>query len=681
MSGVRIPELGSRIQRTRKISFQYNERSYTGFDGDTLASALLAAGETVLSRSWKYHRPRGIVTSGIEEPSALVQLETGKNVIPNAKAPEVELYDGMVAEGVNRWPHALARLFSINRTFTPLFPAGFYYKTFMWPAKAWMFYERFIRKAGGLGSSPEVEDTARYIHQNIHCDVLIAGGGIAGLAAALAAGRSGARVILAELQCDLGGSAHRIQGTVDGISATDWVQKAEAELATMPEVKIIKRGVVFGYHDHNFLTIRESLTDHLPLGERTGFRERLWRVRANQVVLATGAHERPMVFSNNDLPGIMLSSAMADYAQLYGVLVGKDIALLTNNDTAYADALILKSAGAKVTVVDVRAGHSVAGGLAQKAHAAGVQVLRGFVPTSADGGALVTSITVRQQVGDKANGEQRTLQVDAVGMAGGWNPAVHLYSHSGGKAKWNDTLVCFTPGESMPDQFSVGACNGTASLANTLAEASRAGAQAASRCGFAAGQPSYTVVEPSAEPILAFWIAETGEKVSRRAKAFVDYQNDVGAADIELAIREGFESIEHIKRYTAMGFGTDQGKLGNINGMALAARALNKPIDKVGTTTFRPNYVPISFGLLAGLERGELFDPIRKTSPHAQHQAAGAPFEDVGQWKRPWYFPKAGEDMHAAVNREVLAVRSGVGIMDASTLGKIDIQGPDAAPG
>ena len=356
MSGVRIPELGSRIQRPRKISFQYNERRYTGFDGDTLASALLAAGETVLSRSWKYHRPRGIVTSGIEEPSALVQLETGKNVIPNAKAPEVELYDGMVAEGVNRWPHALARLFSINRTFTPLFPAGFYYKTFMWPAKAWMFYERFIRKAGGLGSSPEVEDTARYIHQNIHCDVLIAGGGIAGLAAALAAGRSGARVILAELQCDLGGSAHRIQGTVDGISATHWVQKAEAELATMPEVKIIKRGVVFGYHDHNFLTIRESLTDHLPLGERTGFRERLWRVRANQVVLATGAHERPMVFSNNDLPGIMLSSAMADYAQLYGVLVGKDIALLTNNDTAYADALILKSAGAKVTVVDVRAG-------------------------------------------------------------------------------------------------------------------------------------------------------------------------------------------------------------------------------------------------------------------------------------------------------------------------------------
>ena len=679
MSGVRISELGSRIHRDRKISFQYNGRSYSGFQGDTLASALLAAGETVLSRSWKYHRPRGIVTSGIEEPSALVQLETGKNVIPNAKAPEVELYDGMYAEGVNRWPNALARLFSINRTFTPLFPAGFYYKTFMWPAKAWMFYERFIRKAGGLGSSPEVEDTARYIHQNIHCDVMIAGGGIAGLAAALAAGRSGARVVLAELQCDLGGGAHRLQGTIDGMSASEWVRKAQAALAAMPEVKIIKRGVVFGYHDHNFLTIRESLSDHLPLNDRTGFRERLWRVRARQVVLATGAHERPMVFSNNDLPGIMLSSAMADYAQLYGVLVGKNIVLLTNNDTAYADALILTSAGAKITVVDVRAGHSVAGGLAQKAHAAGVEVLRGFVPTAADGGAVVTSITVCQQVGEKANGEKRSLSVDAVGMAGGWNPAIHLYSHSGGKAKWNDTLVCFTPGEPMPNQCSVGACNGTASLSNTLSEASRAGAHAASQCGFTATEPTYAVVAPSSEPIAAFWIAETGEKLSRRDKAFVDYQNDVGAADIELAIREGFESIEHIKRYTAMGFGTDQGKLGNINGMALAARALKKPIDKVGTTTFRPNYVPISFGLFAGLERGELFDPIRKTSPHQQHVAAGSPFEDVGQWKRPWYFPKAGEDMHAAVNREVLAVRGAVGIMDASTLGKIDIQGPDAA--
>jgi sarcosine oxidase subunit alpha len=679
MTAGRIDALGARIDRTKKLSFQFNGRSYSGYQGDTLASALLAAGESVLSHSWKYHRPRGIITSGIEEPSALVQLESGKNTIPNAKMPEVELYDNLQATAVNPWPNALSRALSINRNFSFLFPAGFYYKTFMWPAKAWLFYERFIRKAGGLGSSPEVEDTDRYIHQNIHCDVLVAGGGVAGLAAALAAGRSGARVILSELQCTLGGSAHRLQGTIDGLPAAQWVKKAEAELAAMPDVKIIKRGVVFGYHDHNFLTIRESLSDHQPLAARKGFRERLWRVRAKQVVLATGAHERPMVFGNNDLPGIMLSSALADYAQLYGVLVGKRIALLTNNDTAYSDALTLKSAGAQVTVIDVRAGHSVAGGLAQKAHDNGVTVLRGYVPVQADGGAAVTSIQVRQQIGDKANGETRSFSVDAVGMSGGWNPAIHLYSHCGGKALWSDALECFKPGAAMPGQFSVGACNATGTLAATLAEASQAGAAASTHAGFAAQPVQYAVVEPSNEAITPFWIAETGEKVSRRAKAFVDWQNDVGAADIELAIREGFESIEHIKRYTALGFGTDQGKLGNINGMALAARAMGKTIPQVGTTTFRPNYVPITFGLFAGLERGELFDPARKTSPHEQHVAAGCLFEDVGQWKRPWYFHKPGEDMHTAVNREVLAVRNSVGMMDASTLGKIDIQGPDAA--
>ena len=280
MSGQRISTLGERLDRSRSLRFTFNGRSYQGFAGDTLASALLAAGELLYSRSWKYHRPRGIVTSGIEEPSALVQLERGAHTIPNAKMPEIELYDQLVGESVNGWPGALARLFSVNRWGTPLFPAGFYYKTFMRPAKAWMFYERFIRKAGGLGASPQVEDEATYVHQNIHCDVFIAGGGVAGLAAALAAGRSGARVILAELQSQLGGSAHRQTATIDGHSASAWVRAAEAELATMAEVRIIRRGVVFGYHDHNFLTVREALNDHVPLAGRSGFRERLWRVRA-----------------------------------------------------------------------------------------------------------------------------------------------------------------------------------------------------------------------------------------------------------------------------------------------------------------------------------------------------------------------------------------------------------------
>ena len=679
MSGVRIPSAGSRLDRSLALSFHFNGRSYKGYAGDTLASAVLAAGETVLSRSWKYHRPRSIVSAGIEEPSALVQLERGAHTIPNAKMPEVELYQDLRAESVNPWPSAAQHLFSINRWFTPLFPAGFYYKTFMWPAKAWMWYEEKIRKAGGLGAAPEQEDPDRYVHQNIHCDVLVAGGGVAGLAAALAAGRSGARVILAELGAHLGGCAHRLDGTIDGQSAADWVRSAEAELAQMPEVRIIRRGVVFGYHDHNFLTIRESLTDHLPLKARKGFRERLWRVRAAQVVLATGAHERPMVFGNNDLPGVMLSSALADYAQLYGVRVGKNLVLVTNNDSAYTDALVLKRAGAQVTVVDVRIGKLLPGSRAQLARAGGVEVLRGYVPLHARGTAQVAGIVVCQMNGGQAVGEQRSLPCDAIGMAGGWNPAIHLYSHSGGKARWDDNAVCFVPGQAMPNQFSVGACDAVWSLAQTLVDASLAGAAAATHAGFAATALRFTVQEPQTEATTAFWIAETGEPVSRRAKAFVDYQNDVSAADIELAIREGFESIEHIKRYTALGFGTDQGKLGNINGMALAARAMGKPIEKVGTTTFRPNYLPITFGLFAGLERGELFDPARKTSAHQAHVAAGALFEDVGQWKRPWYFPQGQEDLHRAVTREVLAVRKGVGMLDASTLGKIDIQGPDAA--
>ena len=400
MSGIRVNTGGSRIDRARPLTFRFNGRSYQGFAGDTLASAVLAAGETVLSRSWKYHRPRSIVSSGIEEPSALVQMESGPWVIPNAKMPEVELYQNLSATSVNPWPSPGRHLLSINRWLTPLFPAGFYYKTFMWPAKAWMWYERLIRQAGGLGESPREEDADRYVHQNVHCDVLVAGGGVAGLAAALTAGRSGARVILAELGAHLGGSAHRLQGSIDGLQATEWVRVAERELAAMPEVRIIRRGVVFGYHDGNFVTIRESLTDHLPLQERKGFRERLWRVRAAQVVLATGAHERPMVFGNNDLPGVMLSSAMADYAALFGVRVGQHIVLATNNDSAYADAVILQQAGAQVTVVDVRAGQPPAGSVAHLASAAGVTLVRGFVPLHAAGSAGVTALVVRAMVGD-----------------------------------------------------------------------------------------------------------------------------------------------------------------------------------------------------------------------------------------------------------------------------------------
>ena len=592
--------------------------------------------------------------------------------------PEVELYEGLQAESALPWPSPGKHLLSINRWFTPLFPAGFYYKTFMWPAKAWLWYERFIRKAGGLGAAPTEEDQDRYVQQNIHCDVLVAGGGIAGLAAALAAGRSGARVILAELGAHLGGSAHRLQGTINGKSARDWVRDAERELAQMPEVRIIRRGVVFGYHDHNFLTIRESLTDHLPLAERKGFRERLWRVRAAQVVLATGAHERPLVFGNNDLPGVMLSSA---HGRLRRAVrrAGRPrrSCWSTTNDSAYADARLLQAAGATVTVVDTRVGDPAAGSRAQLAQKDGITVLRGFVPVLAKGAGACVGTGGAPDGGRQGQRRgARRWPAMRIGMAGGWNPAIHLYSHSGGKARWDDAAVCFKPGAAMPG---AGQCR-------CLQRRLRASASAWTKAAWPAPRPPRRPASrPGPRPMRStrwrssrrgrFWIAETGEPLSRRAKAFVDYQNDVSASDIELAIREGFESIEHIKRYTAMGFGTDQGKLGNINGMALAARAMGKPIDEVGTTTFRPNYLPVSFGAFAGLERGELFDPARKTSPHAAHVAAGCLFEDVGQWKRPWYFPKAGEDLHQAVNREVLAVRNGVGMH-----GRLDA-GQDRHPG
>ena len=345
--------------------------------------------------------------------------------------------------------------------------------------------------------------------------------------------------------------------------------------------------------------------------------------------------------------------------------------------------MLLRQAGAQVTVADVRDAE-VAGDAASSAphlaRQAGVEILRGYAPLHADGAGQVQALVVAKIVNGRATGEQRLLPCDALGMSGGWNPAIHLHSHPGGKARWNQEQSCFEPVSAADSEaVSVGACNAQWTLQVALALAAAAGAQAAQRSGFPTPTPAFKIEEPAQEPIAEFWIAETGVPLSRRAKAFVDWQNDVAASDIELAVREGFESIEHIKRYTAMGFGTDQGKLGNINGMALAARALGKPIAQVGTTTFRPNYLPISFGTLAGLDRGEFFDPARMTSPHLQHVAAGAKFEDVGQWKRPWYFPKDTEDLHQAVAREVLAVRRGVGIMDGSTLGKIDIQGPHAA--
>jgi sarcosine oxidase subunit alpha len=669
---------GGRINRAIPLTFTFNGRTYQGFQGDTLASALLANGVHFVARSFKYHRPRGIVTAGVEEPNAVVQLERGAYTVPNARATEVELYQGLVATSVNAEPSLEHDRMAINQKFSRFLPAGFYYKTFMWPRKWWPKYEDKIREAAGLGKAPEELDADRYDKCFAYCDVLIVGGGPTGLAAAHAAASSGARVMLVDDQRELGGSLLSGRAEIDGRAASHWVEKIEAELRQMPEVTILSRSTAFGYQDHNLVTVTQRLTEHLPVSMRKGTRELLWKVRAKRVILATGAHERPIVFGNNDLPGVMLASAVSTYIHRYGVLPGREAVVFTNNDDGYQCALDLKTCGAKVTVVDPRAQGN--GALPAAARRHGVKVLNNAVVTSAQGKLRVGSVEVAAYANGKVGAKQPDLPCDLLAMSGGWSPVLHLFAQSGGKAHWNDEKVCFVPGKAMQPETSVGAAAGEFSLARGLRLAVDAGVEAARSLGFNVTRPQVPHVAEIAEaPLLPLWLVGSREAAARGPKQFVDFQNDVSAADILLAAREGFESVEHVKRYTAMGFGTDQGKLANINGMAILADALGKTIPETGTTTFRPNYTPVTFGTFAGRELGDLLDPIRKTCVHEWHVENGAAFEDVGNWKRPWYYPKKGEDLHAAVARECLAVRNSVGILDASTLGKIDIQGPDAA--
>jgi sarcosine oxidase subunit alpha len=667
---------GGRIDRTKPLSFTFNGKRYQGCHGDTVASALLANGVVLTGRSWKYRRPRGIVGCGAEEPNALLQLERGARTVPNVRATEVELYDGLVASSVNSRPDAVLTA----RLFPHLMPAGFYYKTFMWPQRMWMKYEHFIRNASGLGESPDESDPDRYDRMHAHCDVLVVGAGPAGLAAALAAGRTGARVIVADEQSEFGGSLLGSRDTIGGASAAAWIANTVAELAGMDEVRMLQRATAFGYHDQNFITVNQRLTDHLPLDARLGARERMWQVRAKEVVLATGAIERPLVFSNNDRPGIMLASAVSAYVNRYAVVPGSRAAIFTNNDSAYHTALDLLAAGVTVAaIVDAR--DAVHGALPDKLRHAGIEIIAGSAIIDVDGRRRVRGARVMKLNGDTLRGRARRIECDLIAMSGGWNPTVHLHSQSGGRIRFDDVSACFVPDISVQAQQCAGACNGSFGLADCLAEGAAAGAEAARRAGFGDGE---TPAVPAADavigqPLRPLWCVPSLKPVSRAPKQFVDLQNDVTAADIVLAVREGYRSIEHVKRYTALGFGTDQGKLGNINGAAILARTLGNGIAETGTTTFRPNYTPVTFGAIAGRDVGDLFDPARQTAMHQWHLQHGAVFENVGQWQRPWYYPRPGETMHDAVNRECLAVRNSVGVMDASTLGKIDIRGPDAA--
>ncbi|TXR40154.1 sarcosine oxidase subunit alpha [Ectopseudomonas mendocina] len=685
MSQVNRLAKGGRIDRSQPLSFTFNGQTYQGYAGDSLAAALLANGVDIVGRSFKYSRPRGIVAAGAEEPNAVLQIgSTEAAQIPNVRATQQALYSGLVANSTNGWPSVNTDLMGIlGKVGGGMMPPGFYYKTFMYPQNLWMTYEKYIRKAAGLGRSPTEVDPDIYDQLNQHCDVLIVGAGAAGLAAALAAGRSGARVILADEQEEFGGSLLDTRETLDGKPAADWVAQAIAELQAMPEVTLLPRATVNGYHDHNFLTIHQRLTDHLgetaPMGQA---RQRMHRVRAKRVVLASGAHERPLVYANNDVPGNMLAGAVSTYVRRYGVAPGQELVLSTNNDYAYRVVLDWLDAGRKVVAVaDARS--NPRGSWVEEARARGVRILTGSAVVEARGSKRVTGarICAIDAKAHKVTSPGEVLDCDLIVSSGGYSPVVHLASHLGGRPEWREDILGFVPGpgNGIQQRIDAGAVNGVFALGDVLANGFEAGAKAAADTGYKAVSGSLPQAEVrQEEAMLALFQVPHDKSTARAPKQFVDLQNDVTAAGIELATREGFESVEHVKRYTALGFGTDQGKLGNINGLAIAARSMGISIVQMGTTMFRPNYTPVTFGAVAGRHCGELFDAKRYTAMQAWHVKSGAEFEDVGQWKRPWYFPKNGEDLHAAVARECLAVRNSVGILDASTLGKIDIQGPDA---
>ena len=666
-----------RLTPAKTARFTFDGKSMTGLAGDTVASALLANGVHLVGRSFKYHRPRGILSAGAEEPNALVTVSRdAARKTPNVRATVQELYDGLDVASQNRWPSLSFDVGAVNDLASPFFSAGFYYKTFMWPKAAWKnFYEPNIRSAAGLGVAPDQPDPDHYSSRYAHCEVLVLGGGASGLAAALAAAETGARVIICDEQAEFGGALRFEKGAViDGQDGWAWAQGVAARLAAMDNVTLLSRTTAFGYYAQNFVGLTERVTDHLASPGREAPRERLWQVRAKRVIIATGAIERHMVFANNDRPGVMLASAARTYLNHYGVTVGRNVGVYTANDSAYAAAIDLKRAGIGIAaIVDLRDNPS--GLLVDEARALGIEVNHGRAVTSANGSQRIKSMTVQA----KAGGAERTIAVDALLMSAGWTPSVHMFSQSRGKVAFDADTRRFLPGTYAQDCVSVGACNGSDSLEDTISQALEAGANAARDAGAKPGKGVSLKVEGSEGWSGGMLGSGPGAGAETTVKAFIDFQNDVTAKDIRQAVREGMRSIEHVKRFTTNGMATDQGKTSNMHGLAIAAEALNKEIPEVGLTTFRAPYTPVTFGAIVNHSRHALFDPTRKTPTHAWAEGHGAVFEDVGQWKRSWYFPRAGEDMHAAVNRECATVRKTAGLFDASTLGKIEVVGPDAA--
>ncbi len=649
------------VNRKKPISFRWNGKTLQGFEGDTLASALLANGERLVARSFKYHRPRGIFSAGSEEPSALVQLRTGAHQEPNTRATVAELFDGLEATSQNHRGSVKWDLMSITDLFAPFLGAGFYYKTFMWPKAFWeKLYEPVIRSSAGLGRLSMEEDPDIYDKGFLHCDLLIIGAGPSGLAAAMAAGKSGVDVILMDEDFQLGGRLLEEQHVIDGKPATEWVEKTLAALDKMDNVRIFSRTTVIGAFDHGIYGALERKTDHLASSSGKP-RQVLWRVYSKRALLCGGATERSIAFPNNDRPGVMLAGAVRAYANRYGVACGEAISILTNNDSGWQAAEDIAAAGGNVVaVIDTR-------DKKPPANIPGAMTVMG---------AHITNTTGRQGIHRIELSNGQLVNTDCLAVAGGWSPNVHITCHKRGRPTWNDKIAGFVPGGDLPDGLSVaGAANGTM----TLAAAIKAGDDEAKKIVKALGKRAASTKLPSAKDekfaITPFWHAP-----GNGARAWIDLQNDVTAKDVKMSQKEGFSAVEHLKRYTTLGMATDQGKTSNVLGLAVMAEATGKSIPETGTTIFRPPYSPVPIGAFGGRERGMEFHPTRLTPSHKWADEQGAVFVEVGNWMRAQWYPRDGEKTwRESVDREVQATRASVGVCDVSTLGKIEIKGKDAA--
>ena len=664
MSGERLPT-GGRIDRGAPIAFTWNGRALAGYRGDTLASALLANGVNIVGRSFKLHRPRGLYGSGAEEPNAIVDLEWGARHDPSARATLVELADGMRAKGVNAWPSVAHDWLGLHDHIHRFLPAGFYYKTFIAPR--WHTYEPMIRALAGIGRARRTADPLAYDARHAQCDILIVGGGPAGLSAARAAAAGGLRIILADERPDWGGSALWREGTIEGRPAADWVSQTIAELAELNNVRLMPRTTAFGYYDHNTL----GLLERRATAPEGWAEELLWQVRAGRVILATGAIERPLVFPDNDRPGVMSADAVLRYLRQYAVLPGRRAVVVTNNDSAYETATALIEAGASVTVADLR---DAPGPASELARARGATALPRSAIVSVRGSRGVKSVALAAPDATSTQGA-RWIEADLVCVSGGWSPAVHLFSQSGGKLRFDPTTAAFVPTEPRGAQHLAGILGGARDLGAVLASGHRAGIDAAAALGKSVSLAAPQAPAPTAEsPIRPHW-----RMAIPKSRQWVDFQNDVTVDDIALAAQENYVSVEHLKRYTTLGMAHDQGKTSNINGLAILAEVTGREIGSVGTTSFRPPYVPVSIGALVGDRHLTNFAPRRHLPIHEAHKSLGASWREYGGWMRPACYPQPGEGIADAVRRESLAARNAVGLFDASSLGKIEVYGPDAA--